>query len=308
MDLRIAVQPQVGASYDDLLRVASATSRLGFDGFFMADHVMGWGESGLPGPTDVWTTLAGLARETTGIRLGTLMTSANFRLPGMLAIQVAQVDQMSGGRIELGIGAGWAEAEHRAYGLPFPARKFDSFEEQLQVITGLWSTPIGERFSFDGEFYQLFDSPALPKPLQTLPPVIIGGKGPRRTPELAARFAQEFNGSYATLEEWPGMLAAVHSACESIRRDPAALTYSVMSSLGVGSIDADRERRASLNRKTPAEMLESGVGGSPQQAIDRLAQWAARGVSRVYLQFPGFTDIDHLELVASEVLPAAREL
>ena len=197
MRLRIFTEPQQGASYATLRRVATTAEALGFDAFFRSDHLMKMGPGdGLPGPTDSWATLAGLAAETSRIRLGTLVTAATFRLPGPLAIAVAQVDDMSGGRVELGIGAGWYEAEHRAYGVPFPPLKerFDRLEEQLAIITGLWETPLGEKFCFDGTYYQVTDSPALPKPVQRpRPPVIIGGGGPRRTPALAARYADEFN-------------------------------------------------------------------------------------------------------------------
>src|SRR5690242_19666714 len=181
MDLRIFTEPQQGADYATLLLVAQATERLGFDAFFRSDHYLAIGGSGLPGPTDAWITLAGLARETSRIRLGTLVSSATFRLPGVLAIQVAQVDQMSGGRIELGLGAGWFEAEHDAYAIPFPSNgeRFDRLSEQLEIITGLWETPIGERYNFAGKHYSLTDSPALPKPVQQPIPVIVGGKGPK---------------------------------------------------------------------------------------------------------------------------------
>ena len=207
MDLRIFTEPQQGASYDDLLRIATATEQLGYDAFFRSDHylVMGDGD-GLPGPTDAWTTLAGLARETERIRLGTLVTSATFRHPGVLAIQVAQVDQMSGGRVELGLGAGWYGREHEAYGIPFPEKRFGLLTEQLELVTGLWATPVGETYDFAGTHYSLVESPALPKPVQQgavrdgvrVPgaasvPVIVGGNGPRRTPALAARFASEYN-------------------------------------------------------------------------------------------------------------------
>ncbi len=197
MQLRIFTEPQQGASYDDLLAVAQAAERLGFDGFFRSDHylVMGGGD-GLPGPTDAWVTLAGLARDTTRLRLGTLVTSATFRLPGPLAVSVAEVDHMSGGRVELGLGAGWYEAEHRAYAIPFPplGERFERLEEQLAIITGLWGTPAGERFSYTGRHYEVTDSPALPKPRQQpRPPVIVGGHGPSRTPRLAATYADEFN-------------------------------------------------------------------------------------------------------------------
>src|SRR3954471_14430069 len=165
VDLRIFTEPQQGATYDDLLRVARAAEDLGFSGFFRSDHYLHMGGDGGPGPTDAWTTLAGLARETSRIRLGTLVTSATFRLPGPLAIQVAGVDQMSGGRVELGLGAGWYEAEHAAYGIPFAEtrERFDVLEEQLAVITGLWGTGPGDRFSHAGDHYTVTDSPALPK-------------------------------------------------------------------------------------------------------------------------------------------------
>src|SRR5699024_9483533 len=184
MQLRIFTEPQQGATYDDLLTVARASEDLGFDAFFRSDHYMTMGGDGLPGPTDAWTTLAGLARETSRIRLGTLVSSATFRRPGVLAIQVAQVDQMSGGRVEIGLGTGWYAEEHAAYGIPFPAKRFGMLEEQFAVLTGLWNTPVGETFSFDGEtfsfdgvHYQLQNSPALPKPVQQPLPVIVGGSG-----------------------------------------------------------------------------------------------------------------------------------
>ncbi len=176
MKLRIFTEPQQGADYATLLRVATATENLGFDAFFRSDHYLAMGDGpGLPGPTDSWVTLAGLALQTSRIRLGTLVTAATFRLPGPLAISVAQVDQMSGGRIEFGFGTGWFEAEHTAYGIPFPSLKerFGRFEEQLAIVTGLWETPEGKTFSFDGTYYQLVDSPTLPKPAQRPKPPVI---------------------------------------------------------------------------------------------------------------------------------------
>ena len=194
MELRIFTEPQQGATYDDLVAVAQEAERLGFGAFFRSDHYLGMGTEGLPGPSDAWVTLAGIARETSTIRLGTMMTSATFRLPGPLAITVANVDQMSGGRVELGIGAGWFVQEHTKYGIPFPdtRERFDRFEEQLAIITGLWAANPGERFTHEGTHYRLTDSPALPKPTQPKPPVLIGGVGKKRTPELAARYADEF--------------------------------------------------------------------------------------------------------------------
>ena len=163
MQLRIFTEPQQGADYATLLSVTRAAEELGFDAFFRSDHYLTMAGSGLPGPTDAWITLAGLARETSRIRLGTLMSPVTFRLPGALAITVAQVDQMSGGRAELGLGTGWFDAEHTAYGIPFPplGDRFGRLEEQLKIITGLWETAEDEKFSFDGTYYSLANSPAL---------------------------------------------------------------------------------------------------------------------------------------------------
>ncbi|MDQ1737294.1 MAG: hypothetical protein QOH56_3545, partial [Pseudonocardiales bacterium] len=196
MDLRIFTEPQQGATYDTVLAAALRTQECGYSAFFRSDHYLRIGAGdGRPGPTDAWTTLAGLARETSTIRLGTLVSSATFRYPGALAIQVAQVDQMSGGRVEFGLGAGWFEEEHAAYGIPFPAlgERFDRLEEQLSILTGMWSTPEDARYYFAGKYYTVVDSPALPKPCQPSMPILIGGGGARRTPALAARFGSEYN-------------------------------------------------------------------------------------------------------------------
>ena len=213
MDLRIFTEPQQGATYGQQLAMARRAEECGYSAFFRSDHLLAMGDGdGLPGPTDTWTTLAGLARETLTIRLGTLVTSATFRHPGMLAVQVAQVDEMSGGRVELGLGAGWFEAEHAAYGIPFPqpvGERFERLEEQLAVITGLWQTPVGERFSFEGKHFQLSDSPALPKPVQAPVPVVIGGTGRKRTPALAARFGSELNLPFVSVEDSARMFANV---------------------------------------------------------------------------------------------------
>jgi F420-dependent oxidoreductase-like protein len=316
MDLRIFTEPQQGASYDDLLAVARAAERLGFDGFFRSDHYLAMSVDGLPGPTDAWTTLAGLARETSRIRLGTLVTSATFRHPGVLAIQVAQVDEMSGGRVELGLGAGWFAAEHAAYGIPFPERRFGILTEQLEVVTGLWHTPVEERFSYSGEHYTLTDSPALPKPVQhravregvrdtgaAAVPVIIGGNGPRRTPALAARFAGEYNTSFPALADVPGNLARVRAACEAIGRRADDLVYSAALVLCVGADDGEYARRAAAIGRDPAELRANGVAGTVSEVVDRLGALAEMGVQRLYLQTLDLHDLDHLELVAAEVAP-----
>jgi F420-dependent oxidoreductase-like protein len=304
MQLRIFTEPQQGASYADQLRVAQATERLGFDAFFRSDHYLAMGSSdGLPGPTDTWVTLAGLARETSRIRLGTLVSSATFRYPGPLAIQAAQVDQMSGGRVEFGLGTGWFEGEHTAYGIPFPAKRFGLLEEQLEIITGLWNTPVGERFDFSGEHYTIADSPALPKPAQDRVPVIIGGHGPRRTPALAARFASEFNTAFPPKDEIGDRFAAVRKACEEAGRDPDDLVYSAALVLACGSDEAEFARRAAAIGREPQEVRQNGLAGTPQEVVDGINAVRELGASRVYLQVLDLSDIDHLELVAAEVAP-----
>ncbi|TNU73891.1 LLM class F420-dependent oxidoreductase [Miniimonas arenae] len=306
MDLRIFIEPQQGASYDDQLRVAQAAERLGFDAFFRSDHFVAMGGDGLPGPTDSWVTLGGIARETSTIRLGTLVTSATFRHPGVLAIQVAQVDAMSGGRVELGLGAGWFEREHAAYGIPFPPRRFGLLTEQLEVITGLWSTPDGETFSYDGEHYTLVDSPALPKPVQAPLPVVIGGNGPSRTPALAARFGAEYNTSFPEIADIPTRFATVRDACDAAGRDPESLTYSAALVLAVGADETELARRAAAIGREPAELREHGIAGTVPEALDRLGQLREWGTDRVYLQMLDLADLDHLELVAAELLPHVR--
>ena len=305
MELRIMTEPQAGADYDDLLAVARQAEETGFDAFFRSDHYLSLDPSrnALPGSTDAWITLAGLARETSRIRLGTLVSSATFRLPGVLAIQVAQVDQMSGGRIEFGLGAGWFEAEHAAYGIAFPStgERFDRLSEQLEIVTGLWSTTVGERYDFAGKHYTLTDSPALPKPVQQSIPVIVGGTGPKRTPALAARFADEFNVPFLNVKEARLRFDAVAEACRLIERDDEPV-YSAMLAVGIGVNDAEVARRiAGVEDK---DVLRArGMIGSPEQAVDTLGRYAEAGCSRVYLQLLDLTDLDQLELIGSEVMP-----
>ncbi|MFF1647880.1 LLM class F420-dependent oxidoreductase [Streptomyces sp. NPDC058240] len=302
MDLRIFTEPQQGASYDTLLTVAKATEDLGFDAFYRSDHYLRMGPGdGLPGPTDAWITLAGLARETKRIRLGTLMTAGTFRLPGVLAIQVAQVDQMSGGRVELGLGAGWFEEEHKAYGIPFPKEKFGRLEEQLEIITGLWATGIGKTFSFDGTYYQLTDSPALPKPAQAKVPVLIGGHGATRTPRLAARYADEFNIPFASLEDSEKQFGRVREAAKEVGRAPDDLVYSNALVVCVGKNDAEVARRASVIGREVAELKANGLAGSPAEVVDKIGRYGAIGSSRIYLQVLDLHDLDHLELISSQI-------
>ncbi|WP_280236620.1 LLM class F420-dependent oxidoreductase [Nocardia cyriacigeorgica] len=302
MELRIFTEPQQGADYDTLLTVAKAAEDLGYGAFFRSDHYLAMGDaSGLPGPTDAWITLAGLARETTRIRLGTLVTAATFRLPGPLAIQVAQVDQMSGGRVELGLGSGWFAEEHAAYGIPFPEDKFARFEEQLAVITGLWETKLGDTFTFDGAHYQLTDSPALPKPVQDPPPILIGGKGARRTPRLAARYATEFNMPFSSLEETATQFDRVRAAVAERGRAPGEMIYSNALVACVGSSDAEVARRAEAIGRAVDEVKTNGLAGSPAEVVDKIGRFAELGTERIYLQILDLADLDHLALIAQQV-------
>lgn len=300
----IFTEPQQGASYDDQLAFAQAAERLGFDGFFRSDHYLHMGDGDpLPGPTDAWTTLAGLARETSRIRLGTLVSSVTYRLPGLLAIQVAQVDAMSGGRAELGLGTGWFEREHHAYGIPFPAKRFDLLEEQLEIVTGLWATPVGETYGFAGEHYRLTDAPALPKPVQSRVPVIVGGGGPKRTPELAARFATEFNIGFRTEEESAERFAGVRAACERLGRDPGSLKLSVALPTLAGASEAELDRRAANLDRTVDELRgDVNIVGTRDEIVAKVERLVAIGAQRVYFQLMDLQDVSHVEYLG-EVLP-----
>ena len=308
MDFRVFLEPQQGATYQDQLAVAKAAEALGFSALFRSDHYLAMNAEGLPGPTDAWITLAGIARETTSIRLGTLVTSATFRHPGPLAIAVAQVDSMSDGRVEFGLGAGWFEAEHRAYGIPFPSlgERFDRLTEQLEMITGLWDTPVGATFDYPGAHYSVTDSPALPKPVQQPhPPIVIGGGGARRTPALAARFAAEFNLAFPTLDFVGTQYPRVRAACEDAGRDPDDLVYSAAFVVCAGRNDAEVARRAAaVGRDLDELRANSPLVGTPAEITDRLAAFGQAGVQRVYLQLLDTGDLDHLELFAETVVGA----
>lgn len=308
MELRIFTEPQQGAATTtssaspEPPRSSGTTPSSGLTTtLVMGDH------DGLPGPTDAWVSLAGLARETPRIRLGTLLSPSTFRGPGPLAIIVAQVDQMSGGRIELGLGAGWYEAEHTAYGLHFPdvGARFDQLEEQLEVVTGLWATPVGETFSHSGKHYSITDSPGLPKPAQLPgPPVIMGGVGKRRTPALAAKYAAEFNVAFRSADEVRAAFDRVLTACDKIGRDRASLVLSVGHVLCVGRDEAELSRRAEAIGRDVADLRAADdFVGTPAEVVDRIGTYTDMGATRIYFQTLDLSDLDHLQLVADEVAP-----
>jgi F420-dependent oxidoreductase-like protein len=305
VDFRVFIEPQQGASYSDQLAVAQTAEALGFSAFFRSDHYLAMSGDGLPGPTDSWVTLGGIARETSTIRLGTLVTSATFRHPGPLAVAVAQVDEMSNGRVEFGIGTGWFEAEHAAYAIPFPPlrERFARLTEQLELITGLWTAPDGERFDYAGAHYAINDSPALPKPVQRPhPPIIIGGTGANKTPALAATFADEFNVPFAPLDTIKAQFERVRDAVESVGRPLDAMTYSAAFVVCAGRNDAEISRRASaIGRDVDELRSNSPLVGTPAEIVDHLGQVAEIGVQRVYLQLLDLADLEHLQLFADEV-------
>ena len=283
MDLRIFTEPQLGAAHADLLAAARAARDGGFSAFFRSDHVLAMGGDGLPGPSESFVSLGAIAAGVPDIRLGT----------------------------------GWFEAEHRAYGLDFGdsfGERFDRLGEQLEIITGLWATPVGETFDHAGPRYTLAGAPGLPKPRQRDAdgrphlPIIIGGKGPRRTPALAARFADEINVGFIDLAEVTAQFDRVRLACATVGRDPATLVYSTAHTTVVGADEAEFAVRAAALGRTPAQARESPLAGTVDQVRDTLVEFAAAGVQRVYLQILDPRDLDHIALIAREILPAVRDL
>ncbi len=304
MELRIFTEPQQGATYDTLLAVAKAAESLKYGAFFRSDHYLKMGSvTGEPGPTDAWITLAGLARDTKTIRLGTLVNAATFREPGPLAIIVAQVDAMSGGRIELGLGSGWYAAEHTAYGLEFPSlgERFEKLEEQLAVITGLWDAEAP--FSFDGKHYQLVDAPPFVKPTQAKIPIVIGGGGPKRTPRLAATYASEFNVPFAPMQKMIDQFGRVRAACQAQQRDPSTMVWSTAQIVCCGRADAEIAKRAARIGREVSELRENGICGTPDEVAAKLRELEAAGVQRMYLQIMDLHDLEHVQLLAEAVRP-----
>ncbi|MEO5724099.1 MAG: TIGR03560 family F420-dependent LLM class oxidoreductase, partial [Ilumatobacteraceae bacterium] len=273
--------------------------------YFRSDHYLKMGDvSGLPGPSDAWITLAGLARDTSTIRLGTLVTPITFRGPGLLAVSVAQVDEMSGGRVELGIGAGWYAEEHAAYGFDFPpvGERFDMLTDQLAIIDGMWRTPVGETFSYEGPAFAVLDSPALPKPVRGRVPIVIGGGGRTKTPRLAARYATEFNTPFVPVDVFVAQRDRVRTACDDIGRTNP-MTFSAAVVVCVGRDETEVARRAAAIGRAPDELRANGAAGTPEEVAATLRRWAAAGAQRMYLQVLDLDDLDHLDLIAGEVAP-----
>lgn len=308
-ELGVLLEPRHGASYQQILAMALAAERSGLDAFFRSDHYLGVDPADAQyRSTDSWVTIAGLARETASIRLGTLVTAGTFRLPGPLAVAVATANGMSDGRVELGLGAAWYEEEHRQFGIPFPSMRtrFDHLEEQLEILTGLWGARPGDSYSFRGTHYQI-DGNVVFAGKWPRPTVIVGGMGPRRTPALAARFADEFNAAFAPLELARERFALVKRLCEEQGREPSELRLStVIPRVCVGTDDAEVRRRQELLGPPIGAIPDQGLSGSPDYVAERLSEWTAAGVDRIYIHLLDVDDLDHVGLLGEQVAPRLR--
>lgn len=316
MRFYVMLEPQEGLSYDDILAVAQHAERLGFHGLYRSDHYTSVAGEDRLHSTDAWATLAGLARETERLTLGTLVTPVTFRRAGNLAKLTTTVADMAGAldgesRLHVGFGTGWLEAEHREFGFPFEelSTRFRRLEEHLRVVRGMW-TSSEEAFSFSGDFEQVEDARLCPRP-EPLPKVIVGGAGLEKTPTLAARYADELNVPFQDVGGCQERRTALDRACERDDRDPADVAFSLMTGCVVGATEeeytARRDRLCERTQQDPDEWLEHMgerfVRGSPEQAVDRLGKLAEAGVEAVMLQHLLVDDPEMLDLVMEEIAP-----
>jgi F420-dependent oxidoreductase-like protein len=311
MRLSIFLDPQEGTTYDEIVRAAHATEQGGFHGLYRSDHLAPTSGKLERAATEAWTTLAGLARETSHIRLGTLITPLTFHQPSVLSKMVSTVDEMSGGRVDVSVGTGWNVGEHEALGLPFEsqATRFERLEEYVQVLLGLWGD---EPFSFEGRYYRV--GGILPRPLpRPRPPLIIGGHGRRKTPLLAARYADEYNIDWPSAEQCRDFFALLEGACVEVGRDPASLRRSVLLGVMLGEDQAEVSRVADegvreLGGTDAAGWLaarqDGWRAGTPDQIVAWLRGYAAVGVDHVMLAYAPRADLRTIETLAREVLPA----
>jgi F420-dependent oxidoreductase-like protein len=309
MRVSLMIEGQEGVTWQQWCDLADACEEHGVATLYRSDHYISQANETGNVAHDAWTTLAALASRTTTLRFGTLVSPATFRLPGLLANAVATVDHVSGGRIELGLGGGWMEREHRAYGFPFPETsvRLEMFAEQLEIVHRLWTE---DRVDFRGRHYELEDAPAQPKPVQKPhPPLLVGGSGTRGTAEPAARFADEYNTPFASPEEFARIRAKVAAACERIGRDPATMRFSTMTGCLIGSTrDEALERARQLYGREQRDAdfdtwLENysqrSLIGSVGEVAERLRQYERAGCQAVMLQHLVHADLEPVRLIAS---------
>jgi F420-dependent oxidoreductase-like protein len=310
----LMIEGQEGVTWEHWCALADACEAHGVETLFRSDHYLSFSDARRNQSLDAWTTLAGLAAATTTLRLGTLVSPATFRLPGLLANAAATVDHVSGGRLELGLGAGWMEREHRAFGFPFPETsvRLQLFAEQLEIVHRLWTE---ERVDFRGRHYVLEDAPALPKPVQRpRPPILVGGSGTRGTADPAARFADEYNTPFASPEDFAEVRRRVVAACERAGRDPGTLRLSLMTGCLIGETGDEALRRARelYGRRDRGqgfdEWLEGfrarGLVGSVEEIAARLREYERAGCERVMLQHLLHTDLEPVRLIGRELAAA----
>ena len=309
----LMLEGQEGVTWPQWLAIARTCERLGFDALLTSDHYLSVVTTEEPGSNDAWTLLGALAASTERLRLGTMVSPVTFRLPAVLAKAATTVDRISGGRVELGMGAGWWDQEHRTHGIPFPAtpERFEMLEEQLEIVHGLWSEDV---FSFEGRYYALEECRFLPKPVQRPhPPIVLGGKGGPRLARLVARWADGFNRVGGTPDELRASIERVSDAVDRADRDVASVTMSFMTWVFVGRTDAewrdraDRARRMDPTAGSLEEYLDDissdCIVGTVDQAIERMNEYAAAGVQRFVLNHELFDDLDQIELLAEEIIP-----
>lgn len=316
MRFALMTEPQQGLTYDEILAVAQAAEEAGFESFFRSDHYESFPDDDSPA-TDAWATLAGLARETSRISLGTLVSPVTFRLPGPFAKLVTTVDQMSGGRVEVGLGAGWNETEHEQLGIPFPAigERFDRLEETLAILHGLWTEPAG--WSYEGREWPLRGARFAPGPVtregRRHPNVIIGGEGKPRSLRLAATYADEYNVVSARPETASGIYERLADVCRAADRDPQTVTRSAMTGVLVAETEGELRDRVNDLRafmgggeSDPdawlAERRDRWIMGTPDEALERVAAFERAGVQRMVLQDFSPRDLDMVKLLGSTVL------
>lgn len=308
------IEGQEDVTWDDWLALAGACEEHGVGTLFRSDHYLSVVDRRERGSLDAWGTITALAAMTETLRLGTMVSPATFRHPAVLAKAVVTADHVSGGRIDLGIGAGWWDREHEIYGFDLPeiGPRMDALEEQMQIVRGHWAEG---RFDFDGAHFRAKELDALPKPVQRPhPPLILGGRGGPRSLRLAARYADEYNGVMATAEELAETRAKLDAACEAEDRDPATLPLSVMTGWLVGADEADLLDRAARlaewqgETADPKAFLEAQqdawIVGTAAEAIEQARELEAAGVTRIMAQHLLHRDLDAIALLGSEVIPA----